>query len=247
MKELSAIKEKKAHDALDAEIVLKLKQGQIEVTEAPVVTDLQNCVLVTRDLVTELNKLISEAGAQKVAVLNEMKTFRRGINLLEWKTQKVSLTCQNYVDMATEFQLFRVTKDLPSLIKDGGHGSRQAAEVATLQKSLQFLHQSIADKLTEKRQNLKRMRRRLRETDRENDALCGTVENLETTVKDRERIHDIRVHTQTADGANKENSRMENVVTRRKLMDLVKAQGDEIDFLRKELDRHRKATFPSFN
>ena len=60
------------------------------------------------------------------------------------------------------------------------------------------------------------------------------------------RCPSLEAHTQADGGANKENSRMETVVTRRKLVDLVKAQGDEIDFLRKELDRHRKATFPSF-
>lgn len=40
--------------------------------------------------------------------------------------------------------------------------------------------------------------------------------------------------------------RMENIVMRRKLMDLVSAQGDEIEFLRTELDRLRRRTFPSF-
>ena len=43
-----------------------------------------------------------------------------------------------------------------------------------------------------------------------------------------------------------ERQRMEMVVTRRKLIDLARAQTDEIEFLRQELDRLRQKTFPSF-
>lgn len=40
--------------------------------------------------------------------------------------------------------------------------------------------------------------------------------------------------------------RMQALTTRRKLMDMVHAQAQEIDFLRKDLDAVRKRTFPSF-
>ena len=39
---------------------------------------------------------------------------------------------------------------------------------------------------------------------------------------------------------------MQSIVTRRKLIDLARAQTDEIEFLRQELDRLRQRTFPSF-
>ena len=41
-------------------------------------------------------------------------------------------------------------------------------------------------------------------------------------------------------------ARMKAIVTRRKLLDLARAQTDEIEFLRQELDRLRQKTFPSF-
>ena len=41
-------------------------------------------------------------------------------------------------------------------------------------------------------------------------------------------------------------ARMKAVVTRRKLLDLARAQTDEVEFLRQELDRLRQKTFPSF-
>ena len=39
---------------------------------------------------------------------------------------------------------------------------------------------------------------------------------------------------------------MAEVTTRRKLVDVARAQTDEIEFMRQELDRLRQRTFPSF-
>ena len=39
---------------------------------------------------------------------------------------------------------------------------------------------------------------------------------------------------------------MKSITTRRKLIDLARAQTDEIEFHRQELDRLRQRTFPSF-
>jgi hypothetical protein len=39
---------------------------------------------------------------------------------------------------------------------------------------------------------------------------------------------------------------MRSITMRRKLIDLARAQTDEIEFLRQELDRLRQRTFPSF-
>ena len=47
-------------------------------------------------------------------------------------------------------------------------------------------------------------------------------------------------------GSAQNNAKMKSLVTRRKLVDLARAQTDEIEFLRSELDRLRQRTFPSF-
>ena len=51
----------------------------------------------------------------------------------------MDLDLQEYIAQTTEFQLLRVTKDLQELIKVGGHESRQAGEVANLERKIDFL------------------------------------------------------------------------------------------------------------
>ena len=63
----------------------------------------------------------------------------------------------------------------------------------------------------------------------------------------REAIHATRTGGKgTVDPAETARARMKAVMTRRKLVDLAKAQTEEIEFLRGELDRLRQRTFPSF-
>ena len=50
----------------------------------------------------------------------------------------------------------------------------------------------------------------------------------------------------TSDSAGLTNKKMKKIVLRRHLVDTARAQAEEIDFLRQELDKIRQKTFPSF-
>eukprot|EP01083_Nonionella_stella_P223307 795999_1 len=247
LRELTELQTVRESFALNSELVLSVKQGQVEVEEAPVVTDLKPCEMVGREVIVELNSKIENVGEEKVGVLKDIKEFRKGINMLLWKSRRLDLDLQDYVDQTTEFQLLRVTKDLQELIKVGGHESRQAGEVSNLERKLDFLEKVTREKIQEKRQTLLKSQRRLEEMTDENDRLTETVRELEVSVQKRKQICDIREGRGTSmDPSRAARKRMEKIVTRRKLLDLASAQGDEIDFLRGELDRLRRRTFPSF-
>ena len=107
-------------------------------------------------------------------------------------------------------------------------------------------HRQKLDKLTKAQKKLTRAKR---EKEKENRTLGGHVEELERNVSLRASIHRARAAggdgTMADEGA-AGRKRMQGIVTRRKLIDLARAQTDEIEFLRQELDRLRQRTFPSF-
>ena len=61
------------------ELPFKLKQGQVEVEEAAVVTDFGGALLIHRSEVAELNGSVRQLGREKVVILKEIRDFRKGI------------------------------------------------------------------------------------------------------------------------------------------------------------------------
>ena len=101
------------------------------------------------------------------------------------------------------------------------------------QQKLQKIADEI-DKVTKKTTKL----------ESDNAKLLEQHGELKSSVAVRETI--CRSKENQTDGASEDTAvqaRMKAVVTRRKLMDLARAQTDEIEFLRSELDRLRQRTF----
>ena len=68
----------------NVEVLLKLKQGQVEILQAPVLTDYSDAALIDRNVIEELNHHITQLGEGKVEALVDMKNYRKGIHVLEW-------------------------------------------------------------------------------------------------------------------------------------------------------------------
>merc|ERR1719217_785051 len=74
--ELSRRREAEQVEVWNLELPFKLKQGQLEVEEAPVVTDYSEAVLVHRDVVSSLNTDIKKLGAERVRDLQLLRVTK---------------------------------------------------------------------------------------------------------------------------------------------------------------------------
>ena len=82
----------------------------------------------------------------------------------------------------------------------------------------------------------------------ENSKLQSKILDLRRQVEEREKVKNSRKESQGLQGdpAASAMLKMKKVVARRQLVDTARAQAEEIDFLRQELDKFRQKTFPSF-
>lgn len=231
--------------ALNTEVMVKTEQGKVEIEESPVVTDLKDCEMIKRRQVSEVNVEIRKSGAEKVEILKQTMGLNSQIKRLEWTKKKLSLEHKDAVDLTTELQLLRVTKSLQSLIKVGGHDNQKAAELNRLDRKIEFLNNSTREKTLGKKYKLMQYKKKIRSQTRENDRLLTTVQDLESAVRERVQISNIR-DGDSNDDRRAANTRMKALVTRRKLVDLAKLQSEEIKFLRDQTERLRKRTFASF-
>eukprot|EP00487_Bulimina_marginata_P009288 TRINITY_DN3664_c0_g1_i1.p1 TRINITY_DN3664_c0_g1~~TRINITY_DN3664_c0_g1_i1.p1 ORF type:complete len:246 (-),score=42.23 TRINITY_DN3664_c0_g1_i1:140-877(-) len=234
--------------ALDVELFFRAGQGAVEVEESPVVTDMRQSVMCDRNVIESLNKIILTAGSEQIERLNEIKKFRRGINLLNWRAKVLDLEYRYYTLLTTEYQLRRVTKKDQEVIKAGGHDSKQKNEVSSLERKLDFTKNTMESKIKEKKKEFKKYKNRMTEINKSNQDLKKEIDKLQSDVVSKQEIINIRASISVKDEKKQSvQKKMDAVVTRRKLVDLVKAQSEEIEFLRNELDRLRRRTFPSFS
>ena len=85
------------------------------------------------------------------------------------------------------------------------------------------------------------------------DELAGEMGKLEVKIDSiREQVSTRKAIKQSRDAAKgnlnttQANKKMKTIIARRQLVDTARAQAEEIEYLRAELDKLRQRTFPSF-
>merc|ERR1719181_654830 len=245
-KELDAIQEERYHNTFNVDILFVLKQGQVEVEQAAVVTDYADSIMIHRGVVDDVNGRIKDLWLEKLAIMAEMKAARGELAKSKREQKRLEMTFEDLTEATREFQLQRVTKSLQELIKSGqGVEARKEAEISTLERKVEFYNSSFEAKVQERRSKLAKLRRMTKDLARENVQLEDDIRELEISVSERKKIYDLKFEHQ--DGGSKERVAFNESVARKRLVDIAKAQAEEIEFLREELTRLRQRTFPSFS
>ncbi|TYZ65389.1 hypothetical protein PybrP1_008761 [[Pythium] brassicae (nom. inval.)] len=251
-------------DALaeNSPLLVHIKQGQDESGSSSMDTDdLFRCAapdsfLVARASVEALNDVIQLHGRDQVSVLSKIKNFRKNINVMEWEHTLLQLQTKDMEERYTDIQLLRVTKDLQELFHTGDTTEKQQREIALLEAKMGHLGRSHQTNLLKLDETMGKLQRQLRERERENDGFEQQVQRLQMQVQIREDILASRktaalrnaaaASSAGAGGGERESPQLKAIIVRRKLVDLAKAQTEEIEYLRLELDKMRRRTFPSF-
>ncbi|KAE9349685.1 hypothetical protein PR003_g5757 [Phytophthora rubi] len=232
-----------------APLLVRIKQGQ---DETPAGGSGEDALLVARTGVEALNDVIQLHGKDQVGILGRIKDFRKNINVMEWEHALLELQARDMDERYTDIQLLRVTKDLQELFHTGDTSHKQKREAAMLEAKLAHLGRHHQTTLMKLERTGSQLERQLRERERENRNFQQQVAQLETQVQIREDIlasrtsAAMRQQAAGGEGVRGDAARLKAIAVRRKLVDLAKAQTDEIEYLRLELDKMRRRTFPSF-
>lgn len=245
-KSISSLELKISRDAVNYQILAQLKQGHDEVKQAAVVTDYGDAVLVDRRVVEGVNRELRRLGNEKIGTMTKIKEFRKNINFLEWELDYFTIRASGLEAHYTDLHMLRVTKDLQEFLKEGKAVNRNKLLSDKAVRKLHSVAKTMESKLAKLRKTRRSLARDISRKEEENRTLAGQRDELVHSVTVRESILNNRGSGGTRSKGSAGDDRMKSIVTRRKLMDLARAQTDEIEFLRQELDRLRQRTFPSF-
>ncbi|XP_031564143.1 cilia- and flagella-associated protein 43-like [Actinia tenebrosa] len=240
--ELQRLREEKIKFLINLEVQLLLKQGQVEVPPGPFITDYSDSILVHRSVVEDLNAQITNLGKAKVSIMDDSKEFRKGIHGLEWEHRKMQMQAEDLQTKARDIQLLRVTKDLQQFLAEGDHQARQQKEIATLEQTLSLFQKMHERNVNDRKETIKGIKRVIHKKEKDNTKLDGDLEELALSVAERRNVNEMNAERRNDTGAER---RYQDIVARRKLVDLAKAQASEIAVLRAEVERLRMRTFPA--
>jgi len=232
------------------EVLVSLRQGQDEVDADAMVSDYSDAVLMPIQVVRAFNERIRELGKDKISVLAKIKMFRRKINLIDWEASHLQLLKQYFDEYFTDLQLLRVTKDLQQVIREGSDAEVIKARTEKIGSRKEFLQKDAEMKLSKLLKSKDSILKQLEERTEETTRLEGKLQGLQTQVSSRKLIKQSRDFAKggedNSSAINLATKKLKSIMSRRQLVDTARAQAEEIDFLRQELDKLRQKTFPSF-
>jgi hypothetical protein len=225
--------------------------------------DYSSAMLVHRSVVEDCNAQVRRRGKDKIDVLTRIKDFRKEINFMAWESEFLALNATNLEAHYKDLHMLRVTKSLQQFLA-GSAADRNKQQLSKAEVTLKFNDASMADKAAKLEASVAKADKAIASTRAECEklevqklAVAKRVAQLESVASTANVVAaaaagggaggpDLPASAGGGGADEAARAKMKTVVTRRKLIDLARAQTDEIEFLRKELDRLRQRTFPSF-
>ncbi|XP_061492058.1 cilia- and flagella-associated protein 43 [Rhineura floridana] len=242
--ELNLLREQKMKFQLDLMVQFLFKQGQVELEGTNLIPDYTDAILMNRSIIEELNSVIRAQGERKVASMVESKDFRKGIFQLEWEHKKMQMQVDDLNQKARDIQKLNVTKDHQIFLTALNYDSRINHEVSVLEGTLNFLDKVHKKNVQQCEKVIRELEKQISLKDLANQKLSKELQEMLVTVSERRHIHEATDSEMLNQKIAKEH--YEDIVQRQQLVDLAKAQAQELSVLQAEVERLRMRTFPAF-
>jgi hypothetical protein len=191
MDDLTLFVDHKFRNTYNVEMLVGFKQGQVEVPQAPIVTNYADAVLLHRSVVETLNDQVRYLGKLKVDALTEMKEYRKGIHALEWENKMHDFQAEDLIIRSRDIQLLRVTKEMQEFLRSGDI-HRQATEISNLEKISEHSQKTHQRNLEELKAVINKFKVKKAKKVQENRELDVQIAELEKSVSDRKNIQELK-------------------------------------------------------
>ncbi|KAL7990626.1 hypothetical protein Chor_014056 [Crotalus horridus] len=242
--EINLLREQKMRFQLDLMVQFLFKQGQVELEGTHLIPDYTDAILINRTIIEELNSMIWAQGEKKIASMVESKDFRKGIFQLEWEHRKMQMQVDDLNQKARDIQKLNVTKDHQIFLSVLNYDKRMNHEVSIMEGTFNFLDKVHKKNIEQKEKIIKELEKQIHLKEVANQKLSKKLQEMLVIVSERRHIYEATDSELLNQTIAKEH--YEDIVQRQQLVDLAKAQAQELAILQAEVERLRMRTFPAF-
>ncbi|KAI5636031.1 cilia- and flagella-associated protein 43 [Phthorimaea operculella] len=224
--------------AINRTIQLVLPAGQVEVITTGHMEDFEDAMLLPRDDVEEINKLILKVGAIKLRLLRRQIEFRKLILAKEWEHAQMKMKLRHMQQELYSYGKLKIVKELQWFLKNKEKGYTDENDYQRLEKEMQATKVTVERVLTDSAQHAEELQVKISKTDTAAKNLQNLLDRLHLYVSEKRANEDalepIRIRRIFK-------KRMETLVTRSRLVRDVQANHTRIVLLQTELELLHRA------
>ncbi|TRY55422.1 hypothetical protein DNTS_034432 [Danionella cerebrum] len=241
--EMNGLSDLKLKFRLDSMVQIVLQQGQVEVEAEEFIADYSNALLINRKVVEDLNSTIKALGEQKIGIMVECKDFRKGIIKQEWEHRRMCMQLEDLRNKARSTQTLRITQDIQEYLNETNNDNRVSKQLVAMDKTIVLQKTTYEKKIENCKKQIKNLDRQVAHMQEKNQALDAKLAQMEVEVAERRIIFEAVALSENQEAEYEKN--YQYIIQRKKLLNIGRAQSEEILVLRAELEKLRMKNFPS--